>query len=127
MPAADRRYRAVVRRPIVWALVLLLGCGGAHHDVEHAADARVPVRQVPFGQVLTIVRGLWLAFSAFDDLIPPALKAQMVDRAYTRMRDTLTRPRPGRAAPRAVRQPVSGWPRLLTPRTETAPVALVLI
>jgi hypothetical protein len=92
-----------------------------------AADARVPVRQVPFGQVLTIVRGLWLAFSAFDDLIPPALKAQMVDRAYTRMRDTLTRPRPGRAAPRAVRQPVSGWPRLLTPRTETAPVALVLI
>jgi hypothetical protein len=43
------------------------------------------------------------------------------------MRDSLTRPRPGRTAPRAVRQPVAGWPRLLTPRTETAPVELLLV
>jgi hypothetical protein len=100
---------------------------GERTRAADTAEARVPVLHVPFGQVLTIVRGLWLAFSAFDDLIPPTLKAQMIARAYTRMRDTLTRPRPGRTAPRAVRQPVAGWPRLLTPRTETAPVELLLV
>ncbi len=91
-----------------------------------AADARVPVLQIPFGTVLTVVSGLWLSFAVFDDLIPAALKAQMIDRAYAVMRETLTIPRPGRAAPRAIRQPTSRWPRLLTPRTDRIPVELTV-
>ena len=92
----------------------------------HAAGPDVPPGRIPFGQVLTVTQSLWLSFGAFDDLIPDALKAQLIERAYTLMRRTLTVPRPGRTAPRAVRQPVTGWPRLLTARTDTAPVELVL-
>ena len=91
-----------------------------------APDARVPVLQVPFGQVLTICRGLWLACGVFDDLIPEPIKAQMIDRAYALMRTTLTVPRPHRTAPRAVRQPVSRWPRLRIPRTEKGPAELTV-
>ncbi len=91
-----------------------------------AAGPDVPVSRIPFGQVLAVTQSLWLGFGAFDDLIPDAVKAAMVERAYTLMRRSLTVPRPGRRAPRAVRQPSTGWPRLLTPYTDTAPMDLTV-
>jgi hypothetical protein len=87
-----------------------------------AAHGTVPVLRVRFGQVLNVVRGLWLFFGPFEDLMTDQLKSQFVRRGYRLMRHSLIAPRRSRSCPRAVRQPVRGWPRLLQPQSIEGPV-----
>jgi DDE family transposase len=87
-----------------------------------AAHGAVPVLRVRFGQVLNVVRGLWLFFGPFDDLMTDPLKKRLVQRGYRLMRHSLIAPRRSRTCPRAVRQPVRGWPRLLHPQSSEGPV-----
>ena len=78
-----------------------------------AATGAAPVLRVRFGQVLNLVRGMWLFFGPFDDLITDRQKNRIVRRGHTLMRRSLTAPRRARSCPRAVRQSVTRWPRLL--------------
>jgi hypothetical protein len=87
-----------------------------------AAHGTVPALRVRFGQVLNVVRGLWLFFGPFEDLMTDQLKSQFVRRGYRLMRHSLTAARRSRTCPRAVRQPVRGWPRLLRPQSTEGPV-----
>lgn len=77
-----------------------------------AANGTVPVLRVRFGQVLNVVRGMWLFFGPFDDLTTERLKQRVVRRGQALMRRTLTATRRARSCPRAVRQVVKRWPRL---------------
>jgi hypothetical protein len=87
-----------------------------------AANGAVPVLRVRFGHVLNAVRGMWLFFGPFDDLMTEPLKNRIVRRGYSLMRRSLTAKRRSRSCPRAVRQPVRGWPRLLHPQSIEGPL-----
>ena len=78
-----------------------------------AAPAGVPVLRVSFVKVLELVRPLWLMLGSFDDVVTERQKTHVVRRIYKLMGRCVTAKRRSRSCPRAVRQPVTGWPRLL--------------
>jgi hypothetical protein len=73
--------------------------------------------RVSFGQLLQIVRGMWLFFGPFDDVFTDQQKTRVIRRGRALMRRSLTAPRRPRTCPRAVRQPVTRWPRLMQPQS----------
>ena len=92
-----------------------------------AANGDVPVLRVSFGQVLNVVRGMWLFFGPFDDLVTDHLKHRIVRRGYTLMRHSLTATRRSRSCPRAVRQTMKAWPRLMQPQSVEGPMHFKLV
>jgi Transposase DDE domain len=92
-----------------------------------AATGQIPALRVSFGQVLTIVRGMWLFFGPFDDVFTDPQKARVIRRGHALMRRALSAPRRPRTCPRAVRQPVTHWPRLLRPQSIEAPWQFQLV
>jgi hypothetical protein len=86
-----------------------------------AATGQIPALRVSFGQVLNIVRGMWLFFGPFDDVFTDQQKTRVIRRGRALMRRSLSAPRRARTCPRAVRQPVTRWPRLLQPQSIEAP------
>jgi hypothetical protein len=92
-----------------------------------AANGTVPVLAIRFGQVLNVVRGLWLFLGPFDDLIDERVKTRAVRRGYDLMRRSLTPPRRSRSCPRAVRQKLKPWPRLLQPHSVEGPLQFKLV
>jgi hypothetical protein len=87
-----------------------------------AANGQVPVLRIRFGQVLHVVRGLWLFFGPFDDVFSERDKARLLRRGYDLMRHSLTAERRSRTCPRAVRQKLKAWPRLLQPHSVEGPL-----
>ncbi len=92
-----------------------------------AATPDIPALRVSFGQVLNIVRGMWLFFGPFDDLVNDRLKQRVVRRGYTLMRHSLTAKRRSRSCPRAVRQTMKAWPRLLQTQSVEGPLHFTLV
>jgi hypothetical protein len=86
-----------------------------------AGTGQIPALRVSFGQVLNIVRGLWLFLGPFDDVFTDQQKTRVIRRGRALMRRSLTAPRRPRTCPRAVRQPVTRWPRLMQPQSIEAP------
>jgi Transposase DDE domain len=82
---------------------------------------RIPALRVSFGQVLNIVRGMWLFLGPFDDVFTDQQKARVVRRGRALIRRCVLAPRRPRTCARAVRQPVTRWPRLLRPESIEAP------
>jgi hypothetical protein len=78
-----------------------------------AATATISPLRISFGQLLNIVRGMWLVLGPFDDIFTDQQKTRVVRRGRALMRRSLTAPRRPRTCPRAVRQPVTRWPRLM--------------
>ena len=78
-----------------------------------AALGHVPVLRVSFVKVLHVVQSMWLFLGPFQDLITERQKNQIVRRGHKLMGHCITAKRRSRSCPRAVRQPVTGWPRLL--------------
>lgn len=92
-----------------------------------AATGLIPALRVSFGQVLNIVRGMWLFFGPFDDVFTEAQKTRVVRRGRALIRRSVSAPRRPRTCPRAVRQPVTRWPRLLRPESIQAPWQLQIV
>jgi hypothetical protein len=82
---------------------------------------------VSFIKLLELLRPLWLVLALGDDLLSEWQKEQLTERFYQKARTCLTPMRRVRSCPRKVRQPVSGWPRLLKNEYCKAPVALNLV
>lgn len=76
-----------------------------------AAAGELPVLRVSFVKVLELLQPLWLVFALGEDLLSKKQKHQLVDRFYKQMRTMATGKRRSRSCPRAIRQPVRGWPR----------------
>lgn len=92
-----------------------------------AASGAIPPLRISFGQLLDIVRGMWLVLGPFDDILTDRQKTLVVRRGRALMRRSLTAPRRPRTCPRAVRQPVTRWPRLMKPASVEQPWALQLV
>src|SRR5438093_6791831 len=91
------------------------------------ATGHIPALRVSFGQVLNIVRGMWLFLGPFDDVFTDQQKTRVVRRGRALIRRSVLAPRRPRTCPRAVRQPVTRWPRLLRPESIEAPWQLQIV
>ena len=87
-----------------------------------AAPHDVAVLRVSFAKVLEWVRASWLAITQFDDVITKRQMDLYFRRAYKQMGRCITAERRPRSYPRAVRQPVTRWPRLLRNESIKGPV-----
>jgi hypothetical protein len=87
-----------------------------------AANGQVSVLRVKFGVVLAITRSMWFFLGPCEDLLTKRLKDQIVQRGEVLMRRCITAKRRSRTNPRAVRQPVRRWPRLMETRSVEGPM-----
>jgi hypothetical protein len=94
---------------------------------DRAAGGRVPVLRVSFIKLIELIRPLWLVFALGDDLLQEWQKQQLTERFYAQARRCLTPKHRDRSCPRAVRQPVSGWPRLLKNTGCEEPIQLTIV
>lgn len=92
-----------------------------------AATGQVPVLRVSFVKVLELLQPLWLMLEVGDDLLSAKQKNQMAKRIYQLMGQSITQRRRSRSCPRAVRQPVTGWPRLRRNASISAPVEITIL
>jgi hypothetical protein len=92
-----------------------------------AAPHEIAVLRVSFAKVLDWVRASWLTVTQFDDLLTPRQRRTFFARAYTQMGRCVTAERRPRSYPRAVRQPVTRWPRLLRNQSTTGPLHFTVV
>jgi hypothetical protein len=92
-----------------------------------AANGQVPVLRIKFGVVLAIVRSMWFGLGPIGDLLTEKQKRQVVKRGQALMRRSVTGPRRSRTNPRAVRQPVTKWPRLMATQSVEGPLQFKVI
>jgi hypothetical protein len=79
-----------------------------------AAGGQVPVLRVSFAKILELcVKPMWLWLDLGHGVLTDHQLTQIMQRGYQRMRRYVTPPRRARSCPRAVRQPIQAWPRLL--------------
>jgi hypothetical protein len=93
-----------------------------------AAAGAVPVLHISFVKTLELLRPLWLTLALGGELLSPRQKEQLTERflAFAQRQVTRKRKRP-RSCPRAVRQPVSKWPRLRRNQSWEGPVQFKLL
>lgn len=87
-----------------------------------AANGELPVLRVSFSIALQLVQSAWLFLGVFEDLITQRQKNQIVRRGYSLMRQCVTAAPRSRSCPRAVRRPVTKWPRLLRNESVEGPL-----
>jgi Transposase DDE domain len=104
------------------AAVVLASALLARARVQAAAGA-APVLRVSFVKTLELMRPLWLTLALGGDLLSARQKEQLTERFLVRAGQLVTRRRRRpRSCLRAVRQPVSGWPRLRRNQSWEGPV-----
>jgi hypothetical protein len=91
-----------------------------------AAKGQVPVLRVSFAKLLDLLRPLWVVLNVGSDLLTERLQRALTDRVLKEARRCLTPKRRTRSCPRAVRQPVGGWPRLKRNQYWNDPVQLTI-
>jgi hypothetical protein len=82
------------------------------YRVGAAGVGQVGVLRISFLKTLQVVQGLWQFLEVSADLLGPDKIRLVVRRALRRIAQAAIPPRRKRTCPRALRQPVSGWPRL---------------
>lgn len=97
--------------------------------VERArvANGQLPVLRVSFLKMLRVVQAMWLTVDLGAGVLTERQTKQMLKRGYRRMQHYLTPARRSRSCPRAVRQPVTGWPRLMKNSSIEAPLEFTLV
>jgi hypothetical protein len=106
---------------------IVLASGVIASERARSATGDIPALRVSFGQVLNVIRGMWLFFGPFGDVFTDQQKARVVRRGRALIRRSVLAPRRPRTCARAVRQPVTRWPRLLRPQSIEAPWQLQVV
>lgn len=83
------------------------------HRMEAAALGEVGVLRISFMKTLFVVRGLWQFLELSSDLLSAEDIHVVVRRALKQVADLAITTRRHRSCPRALRQPVRRWPRLM--------------
>jgi hypothetical protein len=91
------------------------------------ATGQLPALRVSFVKVLELLQPLWLMLEMGDDLLSESQKQEMANRIYKLMGQCITQRKRPRSCPRAVRQPVTGWPRLRRNKSICAPIECRII
>jgi hypothetical protein len=108
------------------ALVLVSAVLAAER--RRAAGGQLPVLRVSFTKLLErCIKPLWVYLDLGHGVLTDHQVQQIMKRGYARMRRYVTPPRRARSCPRAVRQPIQAWPRLLTAQSINAPMHMQLV
>lgn len=89
---------------------------------QRAAAGKAEVLRVSFMKILELMRPLWLTLQLGSDLLSASQKQQLTERFLRHARRYLVPPRRSRSCPRAVRQPIGGWPRLRKNESHEGPL-----
>ncbi len=92
-----------------------------------AANGQIPVLRIKFGVMLAIVRSMWFCLGPIEDLLTEKQKVQVVARGQALMRRSVSGKRRSRTNPRAVRQPVRRWPRLMQTNSVEGPLQFKVV
>ena len=94
-----------------------------------AAAGEVAVLRVSFIKTLELMRPLWLTLAIGGELLSARQKQQLTEKflAFAGRWFVTRRRQQPRSCPRAVRQPVSGWPRLRRNQSWEGPVHFKLL
>jgi hypothetical protein len=92
------------------------------YRLEAATVGAVGVLRISFMKTLQVVQGLWQFLEVSADLLTPAQVRLVVRRSLRRIADVAIAKRRQRSCPRALRQPVSSWPRLRKNTYRNGPV-----
>jgi hypothetical protein len=95
---------------------------------RRAAGSHIPVLRISFTKILELcVKPIWWYLDVGHGILTDAQLNRILTRGYARMRRYLTPPRRARSCPRAVRQPIQAWPRLLRTQSITGPMDFELV
>lgn len=86
------------------------------------ATGQASVLCISFAAVLDVTRAMWFTLQMADHGLPRRHVEHLLRQADRAAARCITRKRPGRQCPRALRQPIRAWPRLVQPRSSVAPV-----
>ena len=78
-----------------------------------AAEGEVDVLRISFKKTLHYLEPLWLILQCSDGLLTQKQVHEMTRRVLVHISECATLPRRKRSCPRAVRQPIGSWPRLI--------------
>jgi hypothetical protein len=92
-----------------------------------AAHAGVPTLRASFGKSLGEVQALWRAVEWGAGVLSAKQVKALVEGCLESLVRQLTPRRRARSCPRAVRQPVSSWPRLMKTKSVTGPIEYEVI
>jgi len=109
----------------VCALILVASL--VAHQRAQAGNRQHPVHRISFVKTLELLRPLWMLLALGEGLLTDSLVEQLWQRALDYLH---TQPKPKRrprSCRRAVRQPVTKWPRLITPEYHQGPVRLTVL
>src|SRR5262245_61542618 len=97
-------------------------------DERRRAAGPLPTLRVSFSKLLErCVKPLWFYLDIAPDILTERQIAEIARRSYARARRYVTPPRRARTCPRAVRQPIQAWPRLLQPESITGAMQFQLV
>ena len=95
----------------ILALVLAMAVL-SQQRLEAAAKGEVEPLRISFSQTLVLVRSMWWMLAASQGLLTPVQIKALVNRTMRMIAKQSLPQRRARSCPRAVRQPIKGWPRL---------------
>lgn len=101
---------------------LVLASAVLARERQRAAAGQAPVLRISFMKILELMRPLWLVFALGSDLLSRDQKQQLTERFLRQARRYLVAPKRIRSCPRALRQPIGGWPRLLKNESHEGPL-----
>lgn len=108
-------------------LLLVLATALLAQERARAAAGQQPVLDISFLKCLELLRPLWLLLALAVEVLTPQAKRQLVRVCYREIQRCTKPKRRARTCLRAVRQPVTGWPRLLEPKYTTGDWACTII
>ncbi|EQD76357.1 transposase IS4 family protein, partial [mine drainage metagenome] len=110
------------------AALVLASAVIARIRVEAGAQLQVPPRRMSFSQLMQSTEELWNACRLAGELLTPQLLDRMWKQYLDDVRSWAVLPeRRSRSCPRALRQPVSKWPRKVDQPSHTGKVTLELV
>jgi hypothetical protein len=92
------------------------------YRIEAAKLGEVGVLRISFLKTFALVRGLWQFLEVSADLLGPEKVRTVVRRTLRQIADRAIPKRRQRSCPRALRQPVSSWPRLRKNTSQNGPI-----
>jgi len=93
------------------------------HRIQAAQVGKVGVLRISFLKTLEALRGLWQFLQVTSDLLSAKEVTLVVQRTMRQLAEMAIPKRRQRSCPRALRQPVSSWPRLRKNTYRRGPVA----
>ncbi len=91
------------------------------------ANGQVPALRVSFVKLLRVVDGMWFTLDVAAPVLTEQQTQYILKRMYQRARQYITPARRARSCPRAVRQPVTRWPRLMKNASVEGPLEFTVV